>query len=85
MQVELVERLGRALAQDHGRADRIASSLYQLALAGHLPEGEVLSLASRAWDAMDFADQGITEETREQVIARMLATLSPFAEATRGE
>lgn len=85
MQVELVRRLARALAEDHGRADRIAVSLYRLALAGHLPEGEVQSLASWAWDAMHLADQGIADETYEQVVARMLATLLPFAEGARDE
>jgi hypothetical protein len=41
-----------------------------------LPEGEMLSLAWWASDALDLADQRIVEQTREDVIDEMLAVLN---------
>jgi hypothetical protein len=76
---ELVRRLAQGLAEHHTRADRIASALYQLALANKLPEGELRSLAWWAWDALDLAEQRTIEETRDQVVAEMIAALSNAA------
>ncbi len=72
---ELPRRLARALAEDPWRADRIAQRLYMLAMEGALPEGELRSLALWSWDALDLAEQRITQETREDVIAAMVAAL----------
>lgn len=80
---ELVRRLAQGLAEDASRADRIASALYQLALAGQLPEGPLLSLAWWAWDALDLADQRMVEETREDVIAKMVVALNEAASLSR--
>lgn len=80
---ELVHRLAEGLAEDHTRADRIASALYQLAVANALPEGELLSLAWWAWDALDLADQRIVEDTRDQVVAKMIVALNDAASKSR--
>ena len=91
VRAEFVRRLAQgfaqgfaqALAEDHRRADRIAEALNQLALADELPEGELLSLAWWASDALDLADQGDIEETRDQVIAKMLVWLNDAAAKSR--
>ncbi len=81
---ELVRRLAQGLAEDHTRAERIASALYQLALANKLPEGALLSLAWWAWDALDLADQRMVQETRDEVVAKMLAGLNDAALKSQG-
>jgi len=76
---ELVRRLARGLAEDRTRADRIASALYESALANELPEGDLLSLAWWALDELHLADARIVEETREQVIDELLVALNEAA------
>lgn len=76
---ELVRRLARALVEDRSRADRIASALYQLALANELPDEGLRAVAWWAWDALDLADQGLVQETRDQVVDAMLAALNAAA------
>lgn len=80
---ELVRRLAQGLAEDRTRADRIASALYQLALKNELPQGDLLSLAWWAWDGLDLADQRLVEETRDQVIDKMLVALKDAASKSR--
>lgn len=72
---EVIQQLARGLAEDRTRADKIASALYELAWADELPEGELLSIAWWAWDALAMADDGTVEMTRDQVVDQMLEAL----------
>lgn len=76
---EVIRQLARGLAQDRTRADKIAQALYNLAMAEELPDDELRSVAWWAWDALSVADDGIVEETRDQVIDKMLDALQEAA------
>lgn len=80
---ELVRRLARSLVEDRTRADRIASALYQLALANELPDENLRAVAWWAWDALDLADQRMVQETRDQIADSMLVALNEVASRSR--
>lgn len=82
---EVIRQLARGLAEDRSRADKIASALYNLAMAEELPDEELRSIAWWAWDALSLADDGIVEETRDQVVDKMLDALrTAVSAADRG-
>ena len=72
---EVVRRTACELAENRSRADRIASALFTLAMANDLPGEQLHSVAMWAWDAPSLADDGYLEQTRDQVIDRMLDAL----------
>jgi hypothetical protein len=77
---EVVRMLARGLAADRRRADQIASALYNLAMAENLPTAELRSVAWWAWDALSLADEGVIQETRDQIVNEMLDALQGAAE-----
>jgi hypothetical protein len=80
---ETVRRLASGLAADRRRADRVAEALWDLAMTERLPDGEVQHLALWALDALSLATEGVTPETRDDVIDALLAGLTESA-ATSG-
>jgi hypothetical protein len=76
----LVRVLSDGLERDRARADQIARSLYQLALANQVDSERLRNTAAWAWDGLDLADAGMIEQTREQVIDEMIAALREAAE-----
>jgi len=71
----LIRVLADGLEHDRRRADQIASSLYRLALADELPDERLRKLAWWAWDGLDLADAGLSQQTREQVVDELIAGL----------
>jgi hypothetical protein len=56
-------------------ADVIARALFHMALADQIDESPLKSFGFWAWDALELADYGVTEESRSAVIAKMADTL----------
>jgi hypothetical protein len=75
----LVTLLAHRLNGDTGRADRIASALYQMALAGEIEDPHLGEIAWSAWDALDLAEAGHIQESREQVVGQMADALDRAA------
>lgn len=71
----VLKHLANALADDAGRADQIASALFQLAVDDALPDARLRALAWWAWDALSLADQGTIAETRGQIVDEMKSAL----------
>jgi hypothetical protein len=67
----VVRLLSDSLWARPDRADQIARSLHDLAVAGDLDASPLRDVAWWAWDALDLADAGVIEQTRADVIAMM--------------
>lgn len=84
----VVRMLADSLDAHPERADQIAESLYQLALAGDFNDSPLAEVAWWSWDALDLADAGHIAESRKDVIDQMKAALRaaalPAAETTPG-
>ena len=84
----VVSMLADSLDAHPERADQIAQSLYQLALAGDLKDSPLAEVAWWSWDALDLADAGHIAESRNDVIEQMKAALRaaiiPADEASSG-
>lgn len=76
----LVLLVRQKLARDPGCADKVASALYQMALAEEIEDPQLKSMAWWAWDALDLADAGHIVESREQITNQMASALE---DATR--
>jgi hypothetical protein len=63
------------LRKDSGCADKIASALFQMALADEIEDRHLKSVAWWAWDALDLADAGHGVESRKQITDQMAAEL----------
>ena len=63
------------------RPTRSASALYQLALADEVEVSrlKVNEISWWAWDALNLADAGHIEETREHVVNQILTALEEAA------
>lgn len=75
----LVTLVDAKLRDDRSRAYQIAWALYQMALADEIEDPRLKEFSWWAWDALDLAEAGILEESREQVIDRMSAALHDAA------
>jgi hypothetical protein len=75
----LVLLLREKLNRDPGSADKVASALYQMALSEEIEDEQLKSMAWWAWDALDLADAGHIQESREQITKQMAATLEEAA------
>jgi hypothetical protein len=71
----LVTLLNDRLKGDMGRANQIASALYQMALANEIEDSNLRQVAGWASDALDLAEAGYIKESREQVVGRMADAL----------
>jgi len=71
--------LSDGLQRDRRRADRVAQSLYQLALAGEIDGEPLCQIAWWASDGLDLADAGVIQHTREQVVDELVAALQNAA------
>jgi hypothetical protein len=76
--------LNGKLKGDVGRAGQIASGLYQLALADDIQDSPLRDIAWWAWDALDLAEAGIIQESREQVVSQMANALDRAAAEAEG-
>lgn len=63
------------LSREEAWADRVAWMLYQMELAGELENPHLRWVSRWAWDALDLADSGYVEESRESIIRQMVDAL----------
>jgi hypothetical protein len=75
----VVRMLSDTLWANPNRADQVARSLYDLAVAGDLEDSPLREIAWWAWDALDLADSGMIEQTRADVVAQMHAAFQKAA------
>lgn len=75
----LVLLLHEKLSRDARCADKVASALYQLALADDIENPGLKSIAWWAWDALDLADAGLFQESREQITNQVAEALDEAA------
>jgi hypothetical protein len=61
--------------RDPSRAYQIALALYQMALADEIEDPRLKEIGWWSWDALDLAEAGHIQKTREQVIDQMSAAL----------
>lgn len=71
----LVALLDRRLKGDGGRADQIASALFQMALSEEIEDPHLEGIALWAYDALDLAEAGYIQESREQIVGQMADAL----------
>jgi len=76
----LVTLLNARLKGDADLADRVASALYQMALADQIEDSGLKQTFWWARDALDLADAGYIAESRAQVVAEMARALEQAAE-----
>ena len=67
------------LKGDLGPTDQIASSLYQMALANEIEDLHLKQIAWWASDALDLADVGHIELSREQILSPTAVALDRAA------
>jgi len=77
--VLVLQMLRDSLTRDPRCASQIAHCLFDLATADEIADPELKGLAWWAWDALDLADAGMIQETRADVVDRMLSALSSVA------
>lgn len=75
----LVILLDDRLKVDTGRAYQIASALYQMALAEEIDDPQLRESAWWAWDALDLAEAGHIQESRERIAGQMAHALDQAA------
>jgi hypothetical protein len=75
----LVTLLDDRLKGDTGRAYQIASALYQMALAEEIEDPHPREIAWWADDALDLAEAGHIQESREQIVGQMADALDRAA------
>jgi hypothetical protein len=75
----LVLLLRDKLCRDRSWAGKVASALYQMALADDIEDPDLKSMAWWAWDALSLADAGHIRESREQITNQMAAALDAAA------
>lgn len=69
--------LSDSLSRDPRCADQVARSLFDLAMADEIVDPELKTLAWWAWDALDLADAGMIEETRNEIVDMMRRAIDP--------
>jgi len=79
----LVTLLNGKLKDNSDLADRIASALFQMALADEIEDPDLQRIGRWAWDALDLADAGSIAESRAQVVTEMTRALEHAAAETR--
>jgi len=52
-------------------ADRIAWMLYRMALGDEIADSNLREISRWAWDALDLADSGYVEESRDEIVRQM--------------
>jgi len=77
----LVSLVREKLRCDSSHADRVASALYQMAISDEIEDSNLKSMAWWAWDALDLADAGHIQESREQITSQMVAALDEAAKS----
>jgi hypothetical protein len=75
----LLTLIDAKLAKDPSRGYQIALALYRMALADEIEDPRVKEIGWWAWDALDLADAGHIQETREHIIEQMSAALHQAA------
>jgi hypothetical protein len=75
----LVTLLDDRLKGDSGRASQIASALYQMAFAEKIEDPHLREIAWWAWDALDLADAGHIQESRQQIVGQIADALDRAA------
>ena len=72
---ELFSLMAKRSQVDRVAARRVAHALYQLAMSDEIDDPELKQVAWWAYDGLDLAEDGVTMETPEEVIATMVAAL----------
>ncbi len=75
----LVTLVDAKMRSDPSHVYQIAWGLYQMALADVIEDPRLKEIAWWAWDALDLAESGHNQESREQVIGQMSAALHEVA------
>ena len=75
----LLALLDGRLRGDADLADRVASALFQMAIANEIESEDLRRIGLWAWDALDLADEGHIEESRDQVVTVMAEALNRAA------
>jgi hypothetical protein len=76
----VVHLLADGLERNRDRANLIARSLYELAMANNINGDRLRSIAWWAWDGLDLADAGLLHQTRDEVIDELIAALREAAD-----
>lgn len=80
----VVDLLAEGLERNRDRANLIARSLYELAMADNIDGDRLRSIAWWAWDGLDLADAGLLHQTRDEVIDELIAALREAADSNSG-
>jgi hypothetical protein len=75
----LVTMVDAKMRSDPGRADQVALWLYHMTAANEIEDPALMKIGWWAWDALDLAEAGQIQESREQVIGQMSAALHQAA------